>query len=221
MLHARSEEYIQKIQEAEYNILTTLLRYKKPYVAFSGGKDSTCMLHLVLQQALNTMILHWDYGRFYIPYYLHNELIENARRCGAKNLRIETSSLYEKLGRKAINVLGKEMMEKLIPQLIKEGYDVVFVGLRIQESVKRKLRIKAGRSLTNIFEVWPLKNWSWLDVWAYIISSKIPYLSYYDKYAPVVGWDKARFTTLFDPEFDKFGCSNVDGILSWKYRNLI
>jgi len=25
-------------------------------------------------------------------------------------------------------------------------------------------------------------------------------------------------TELFDPEFDKLGASNIDGVLSWRYR---
>lgn len=230
LIHSRTTEFHKKVYEADEIIACALRKHQKPYVAFSGGKDSTCVLHLVLQQRPDTMVLHWDYGRYYIPRPIHTEIVANAKKIfdmspsgGGKGeeirLRIETSEKYDQLGKNARNVIGTEMIEKLIPQLIKEGYDAVFVGLRAQESIKRKLRIKAGRALSAIPEIWPVQSWSWLDVWAYIVSNNIPYLSYYDRYGPVVGWDKARFTTLFDPEFDKLGASNVDGVLSWRFRN--
>lgn len=218
LLHSRTEGFQRHIEIAQEIIKNALQKYRKPYIAFSGGKDSTCMMHLVLQQKPDTMILHWDYGRYFIPLEMHQEIIENTKKIGAKNLRIETSTKYERLGREARNIIGTEMIGKLIPQLIEEGYDAVFVGLRRLESLKRKRRINAGRSLTEMPEIFPIHLWSWMDVWAYVISNDLPYLSHYDVYGPVVGWNRVRFTTLFDPEFDKFGCSNVDGILSWKHK---
>ncbi len=220
-LHSKTKEFFYRVLEAEKTISNTIQKYKKPYIAFSGGKDSTCVLHLVLNQKPDVMVLHWDYGRYYIPREIHKEIIENAKKIGVINLRIETSEQYELQGRNARNIIGTEMLEKLIPRLIDEGYDVVFVGLRSQESPKRKRRIKSGNTLSKMSEVFPIRGWSWLDVWAYIVSKDIPYLTHYDRYAEVIGWNRARFTTLFDSEFDKFGCSNVDGILSWKYRNEI
>ena len=220
LLHSESNEFKEKVSEAKTIIATALEKYQKPYVAFSGGKDSTCVLHLVLQQDASCMVLHWDYGRYYIPRKVHQEIIRNAKILGAVNLRIETSVKYEILGRRAFNVLGQDMLGKLVPQLIKEGYDVCFVGLRVQESPKRKRRIQSGRALTKLPEIFPVRSWSWMDVWAYIVSHNLPYLSHYDLYAPIIGWDKVRFTTFFDPEFDKLGCSNVDGVLMWKYKHI-
>lgn len=217
---AETDEHKARVKEAEQIIAKALATHEKPYVAFSGGKDSTCMLHLVLRQKSDIMILHWDYGPYYIPRWLEKEFIENAKKMGATNIRVETSPEYERLGRNAINVLGREYMGRLIPQFKEEGYDLAFVGLRKQESVKRKLRIETGQNITPIPECWPVQNWDWKDVWAYIFCNNLPYASIYDKYAPVVGWDKARLTTFFDPEFDKFGNSNLDGILMWRWRNM-
>ncbi len=50
-------------------------------------------------------------------------------------------------------------------------------------------------------------------------SHSLPYASIYDIYAPVVGWDKVRLTTFFDPEFDKLGASNLDGALMWRFKH--
>jgi 3'-phosphoadenosine 5'-phosphosulfate sulfotransferase (PAPS reductase)/FAD synthetase len=68
-------------------------------------------------------------------------------------------------------------------------------------------------------EFWPLQDWTYMDVWAYIISNNLSYPSVYDKYAELDGWDKVRFHSFFDPSMDKFGRSNVDGVLLWKFKN--
>ncbi|MCM8900593.1 phosphoadenosine phosphosulfate reductase family protein [Caldicoprobacter algeriensis] len=216
---ANTDEHKAKVKEAQVIIAKTLSLYQKPYVAFSGGKDSTCMLYLVLQQKPDVTVLHWDYGPYYIPRWLEKEFIENAKKMGAVNIRIETSPKYERLGRNAINVLGEDYIGKLIPQLKEEGYDLAFVGLRKQESVKRRLRLQTNKNISILPECWPVQNWDWKDVWAFIFSNDLPYASIYDKYAPVVGWDKVRLTTFFDPEFDKFGNSNLDGVLMWRWRH--
>lgn len=216
---AESEEHREQVERTEDIIANALAKHNKPYVAYSGGKDSTCMLHLVLQQKPDIMVLHWGYGPYYIPRWLEAEFIKNARRIGARNIRVETSPEYLRLKRKAVNVLGREYMGKLIPRLAAEGYDLVFVGLRKEESLKRRRRITNRRSITEIEECWPLADWTWKDVWAYIFGHNLPYAGVYDLYAPVVGWDRARLTTFFDPEFDKLGASNLDGVLMWKFRH--
>ena len=219
LLWTTSDWYKNVLKEAK-SIIDDALKRHKCYVAFSGGKDSTCVLHLVLQYDPNILVLHWDYGRYYIPAEVERQIICNAKAMGAKNVRVETSSEYEKLGRNAINVLGREYLGKLVGDLHKQGYTGVFVGLRKEESIKRKLRIKNQINITCMKEFYPVSSWKWQDVWAYIFSNNVPYLEHYDKYARVVGWDKARFTTFFDPEFDKFGCSNIDGVLNWKFKNI-
>jgi len=216
---AQTNEHKIRVEEAQRIIKEALRQYQKPYVAFSGGKDSTCVLHLVLEQKPDVMVLHWDYGPYYIPRWLEKEFIENAQKIGTKSIRVETSTEYLWLGRKAVNVLGREYMGRLIPALKKEGYDLAFVGLRKEESLKRKRRISRGESVGEIPECWPVQNWTWQDVWAYIFSHDLPYASVYDIYAPVVGWDKVRLTTFFDPEFDKIGASNVDGVLMWRFKH--
>jgi len=217
-LHSTTEEYRERIDNAKDIVKKSLKKYNKSYVAFSGGKDSTVMLHMIIEQQKDIMVLHWDYGKYYMPRVYFNEIMENAKKIGVENLRVETSELYDKLKRKATNVIGMDLIKGLIPRLIKEGYDCCFVGLRKEESIKRRLRITSGRSLTEMKEVFPIRDLTWLDVWGYIVENGIPYISYYDKYSPVVGWDKVRFTTLFDPEFLAYGCPEIDNVLSWKLR---
>jgi len=216
---SRTDDHRRAVAEAERTIREALASARRPYVAYSGGKDSTVLVHLVLQQEPDVMVLHWDYGRAFVPAPVFAEILENARRLGVRNLRVETSPLYAKLGRRARNVLGRHYLGKLVPRLAEEGYDLAFVALRAEESPKRRRRIVAQRSLGPIPECWPLAHWRWLDVWAYIVAHDLPYLSLYDDRAGLVGWDRARFTTLFDPEFADVGAESVDNVLHWRWRN--
>ena len=218
-LWSRTEQHTRALHEARAIIERALESAQKPYIAYSGGKDSTVMAHLVLQCAPDTMVLHWDYGRAFVPEPIQREILRNARLIGVRNLRIETSPLYAKLGRRAQNVLGKHMIGKLLPQLAAEGYDLAFVGLRKQESSKRAIRLRTNKALSVIPECHPLANWDWRDVWAYIVTHKLPYLSLYDQRAELVGYNLVRFTTLFDPEFEHFGALAIDNFLHWRYRN--
>jgi 3'-phosphoadenosine 5'-phosphosulfate sulfotransferase (PAPS reductase)/FAD synthetase len=212
-------EHRAVLDEAQETIAEALATHRRPYVAYSGGKDSTVLVHLVLAQAPDTLVLHWDYGRSFVPQSVFQEILENARRLGVRNLRVETSPLYAKLGRRATNVLGRHYIGRLLPRLAEEGYDLAFVALRAEESVKRRHRIATRRSLGPIDECWPLASWSWRDVWAYIVANDLPYLSLYDARAELVGYHRARFTTLFDPEFADVGNESVDNVLHWRWRH--
>jgi hypothetical protein len=147
------------------------------------------------------------------------EIQNLARRWKVRQLRIDTSGIYWREWRKAKNVFYRVYFGLVAPRLLQEGYDCVFVGIRAEESVKRRLRIAANRSLTAIREAWPLASWQWLDVWAYLVNNNVPYLSLYDSRAELVGYDKVRFATLFDPEMADLGAESVDNVLHWRWRH--
>ena len=216
---AQTEAHQQAVVEARRVIAEALAQSKKPMVSFSGGKDSTAMLHLVLQQKPDVTVWHWDYGPAFVPREVQAEIENLARRLGVPQLRIETSGIYWRDGRKAKNVFYRVYFGFVAPRLLQEGYDCVFVGIRADESLKRKRRIAANRSLTAIREAWPLAKWRWLDVWAYLVSNNVPYLSLYDSRAELVGYDQVRFATLFDPEMVDLGAESVDNVLHWRWRH--
>jgi len=221
LLWSETQEYKERLKNTKSIIKSYINRYKS-YVAFSGGKDSTVMLHLVLQENPDTLVIHWDYGKYYIPRDILREIISIARKCGAKNMRVLSSHQYNIMKREAMGVLGRCFIGVETPKLVKEGYKACFLGLRAEESSKRKSRLTSHSEYDKrgIYNVFPLKDWTWKDVWAYIVSNNLPYLSIYDKYNKLLGYDKARFVTFFDPEFDKFGSSNVDGVLMWKFKHI-
>lgn len=207
------EGHRKRVETARQVITDALARSRRPYVAFSGGKDSTCMLHLVLQQAPGVTVFHWDYGWYFIPRWLEQEFVDNARAIGATNLIVRATGSPKPY-------FGLSEMFGVINELfVKQGYDLAFVGLRAEESLKRKRRIARQQSLIAIRECWPIAEWTWKDVWAYIFNHNLPYASVYGRYAPLVGLENVRLSTFFDREFEKIGAPTLDGVLMWRDRH--
>lgn len=216
LLHAQTSEYRQALRRANDRIADALRTHRKCYAAFSGGKDSICMTWLVLQQAPETMVWHWDYGQRFMPRSVEAEVNDIARAIGAANYEVVTSDLYD------TDYDGKifvpTMFRREFPRLIHQGYNGVFVGIRAEESGKRRRRIAAGESIGAIHETWPVSDWTWRDVWACIVSNNLPYPGIYDTRNDLLGYDKARMCTFFDPEFDKVSSTAIDGVLHWRMR---
>lgn len=209
-----------RLAHARALVAGAMSRAGRPFVSLSGGKDSTVVTHLVLAQCPDVMVMHWDYGRFYIPRWLKAEIERNAAAIGVRNLRVETSPEYERLGRTAVNVLGRECIHKLLPQLRREGYDLGFTGIRAQESLKRRRNYPTPfYSMGGMRTCAPLLDWTWQDVWAYTFSNNLPYASIYERYAAAEGLENARFSTFFDNEFAFLGRANIDGVLMWRDRH--
>ena len=185
-------------------------------VAFSGGKDSTVLLNLTLKVDPAMDVFHWDHGSQLMPREIQKEIIANARGIGAKNLFVESSRLVEREDMR-VNWRGwYRVFWGCLARVNREhGWVYQFVGLRKEEGCKRSAKINHPAK----GEVYPLADWSYLDVWAYITSRNLPYPKVYDVYGPVLGWDQARLVTFFDMEFEKFGGPFLDGFFFPQYRN--
>ncbi len=203
-------------------------RFDAPYVAFSGGKDSTVLLDLALQfWDVGLVVWHWDYGPWLVPRPYAREIIHNAEdiisgskaelhvyhRPGGKDARDDCS-----LGYRAFFATLRKMSQDL-------ERDCGLTGMRASESKGRAIRSKNYEerdSATKLPLLYPLRDWTAGDCWAYIVSNEIPYHSVYDDYATMKGGydsEKNRFVTFFDSEMERFGSPFVDGILSWRFRN--
>jgi len=218
-LWAKMGKYKQRIREARENI-RAVLEKEKCIVLYSGGKDSSVVLHLCMQINRRTPVYFfnagYDYGskQMKMPTKVMAEIIENAKSYGAKHIYIR--------GGKGPS--SKQFFGHLVELKRKLGVEVELLGIRKEESVTRKIRARrdglvqceGGRRVC-----FPIKDLSWMDVWAYIVSNGMPYLSIYDKYAKVLGWDKARFTMLFSRGLMHMGgLYYVDGVLFPEFRNL-
>ncbi len=215
LMWAKTQEYQNRIKESN-QIIQRYISRGNCVVAFSGGKDSTVMLHVVLQLDPEIRVFHWNHGSYLIPLSIEQEIIANAKQLGAKNLTIKSSSLLERPDARTNYKVWYLVFWNTLHRLRKdEGWDYQFVGLRKEEGCKRTAKIKSCPK----GEVYPLADWKWMDVWAYIISNNLPYPRIYDKYAELLGYDRARLVTFFDMEFEKFGSPYLDGFLLPNERN--
>ena len=207
---AESEIFAEKLKKTHKRVANS--NCNNPTVLFSGGKDSTVGLHIALQHYPDLLVFHYDYT-FNIPRNIEEEIIENMRLLGAKRIIIEKEKAPVPDDRAFFSAVYRFLRENNV--------DCVFSCLRAEESVKRKTLIKERKPFQGVKNIHIIKDWTWRDVWAYIISNDLPYLSVYDKYAEVEGWDKARFTAFFSKDLDFLGKSNIDGILMWKWKNVL
>ena len=216
-LWSETDEYMNHIKEAKANI-EKILKNEKCIILYSGGKDSSVMLHLCMRINKETPVYFFNAGYDYeskqmkTPPEIVSDITENAKLFGVKKLYIRGG-----YGPKPSRFFGHL-------STIKKSLDVdtELLGLRKEESSGRKGRIRntlvqieGSRKLG-----FPIKNLTWKDVWAYIIEHKMKYLSTYDKYAAIVGWDKARFTSLFSKGIIHEGGSYyIDGVIMPEFRN--
>lgn len=217
MLWSRTDGYRERIAAAQ-ELLRELMDEFRCYVAYSGGKDSTVLLHMALQVDPEISVWHWDYGPYYMPRELEREVLVIAKKLGAKNIVVHTSSEYRD-GRKSENVFFRNLFSWVADEMSKR-FDCCLLGLRAEESVKRRLKTSKQICCSKKpIEAYPIHGLTARDIWAYIVSHNLPYCSHYDRYGELLGIENVRFATFFDPEFDKFGTSNIDGVLMSWFKN--
>jgi hypothetical protein len=67
---------------------------------------------------------------------------------------------------------------------------------------------------------WPEITYTPLPYLPDFKTNNVPYHSHYDRYGPLLGYDKARFATFYDSEMDRFGAGNVDGVLMPHFKHV-
>lgn len=217
--------------ESIHIIREVAAEFKKPVMLYSIGKDSAVMTHLALKAFYPAKppfpFLHidttWkfkemiDFRDSYVKKQLGIELIVNINEEGLK-LGIDPFENSDK---------HTEVMktDSLKTSLTRYGFDAAFGGARRDEEKSRaKERVFSFRDkfhrwdpknqrpeLWNLYNsrvnpgesirVFPLSNWTELDVWQYIYLEKIPLPDLYlAKLRPVV----TRNGVLIHPNDDRF-----------------
>lgn len=190
LLYARLLTYKKRLDRARKVIADSLRLSKNPYVAFSTGKDSTCVLHLVLEQTRNIDIIYFD-ADCALPESI--DILEYYDKQGLNIIKQKTEPLLETFRKHGLDnpriedITMKTTVYDPIKILLQANkYDCVFVGLRAEESRPRKmLMMTRGRLFTNkrygIIECLPVGWWSAKDIWAYIHTNDLVYNKAYDK----------------------------------------
>ena len=195
--------------EAIYVIREIAAQFEKPVLLFSGGKDSIVMAHLAYKAFYPSPIpfpfLHIDTGHNFVETIeFRDELVE---RLGVKLIvgsvqqSIDEGRAIEEKGYNASR--NKLQTVTLLDTLEKYKFDAALGGARRdEEKARAKERFFSHRDefgqwdpknqrpeLWNIFNgkknlgehfrVFPISNWTEMDVWQYIYLEKIPLPSLY------------------------------------------
>ncbi|WP_280471554.1 sulfate adenylyltransferase subunit CysD [Nocardia cyriacigeorgica] len=208
--------------------------FERPVILFSGGKDSTVLLHLALKAfwpaPLPFALLHVDTG--------HNlpEVLEFRDKVVERyGLRLHVAKVEDyladgRLTERPDGIRNPLQTVPLLDAISENRFDAVFGGGRRDEERSRaKERIFSLRNafgqwdpkrqrpeLWNLYNgshrpgehirVFPLSNWTELDIWSYIAAEGIELPSlYYAHRRPVVQRDgmllaHTRFLHLLDGE---------------------
>ena len=195
--------------EAIYVIREIAAQFEKPVLLFSGGKDSIVMAHLAYKAFYPSPIpfpfLHIDTGHNFVETIeFRDELVE---RLGVKLIvgsvqqSIDEGRAIEEKGYNASR--NKLQTITLLDTLEKYKFDAALGGTRRdEEKARAKERFFSHRDefgqwdpknqrpeLWNIFNgkknlgehfrVFPISNWTEMDVWQYIYLENIPLPSLY------------------------------------------
>lgn len=205
-LRAKLPVYRRRIDDALGIIEGILPHTKKPYVAFSCGKDSSVMAHLVMQVDKSVQFRFLSSGETRL---VHNvdSVLGFYRNLGADIQEVNVDRVFSEEWKDATWTEQRKAGNKDFDVLIDGTVDGVFMGLRIEESRPRKMslfshqspdlppfcyRYKQGK-MVGMIRCCPLALWTTEDIGAYIIQHGLPYLDWYD-YSGFEGRTTARIT---------------------------
>ena len=181
-LHASSGSHLHRIEQAKRVITEWLSHCDKPYVAFSGGKDSSVMLHLVRQIAPEIEAVYCDDQYAFAETTSLLNITANLRKIANTTAHTEWFTAWddERPG-SDIEYLGDN--HPLWAHRL--GYDGACIGLRAEENSYRKIALKKYGMLhyvnsKQLWQCYPLAWWTLDDIWAYIHVNEVPYNKAYD-----------------------------------------
>ena len=190
-LWSKLHQHQWRVDAARQRIGQWLQKAQRPYIAFSTGKDSLCVLHLVREQAPDTPAVYFDAGCAFpeseavlartenvIAFPADESLLETFKRCGG------FLGAGSELERETMRTTVWGPIERLVAEY---GFDGVAYGLRSEENPGSRGRLVRHRGAVFQYKrdgLWacqPIHDWSYDGVWAFIVSNGIPYCGVYDK----------------------------------------
>lgn len=165
LIHSRSKSFRKKLDKANKLAMQVLEQSNNPYIAFSTGKDSTVIFHLVKDIAPDITTIY-GFDDFHLK--VSEEYLERISKTNEIRIRRNETKHTDWFTSNIGNI-----------DLVDE-YDCIFLGLRAQENSNRK-KFLSSKGLAffsekhNAIYCNPIGWWSILDVWAYIFSKNRDY----------------------------------------------
>ncbi|OUZ11034.1 sulfate adenylyltransferase small subunit [Aeromicrobium sp. PE09-221] len=205
---SRELSQLQWLESESIHIIREVAaEFERPVILFSGGKDSVVMLHLAVKAfwpaPVPFAVLHVDTGHNFPEVLQFRD--ETAERLG---LRLEVARVQDyiddgRLRERADGTRNPLQTQPLLDAISEHRFDAVFGGgRRDEEKARAKERVFSLRDefgqwdprnqrpeLWNLYNgrhtpgqhvrVFPLSNWTELDIWQYIGAEKIELPSLY------------------------------------------
>lgn len=170
--HATRAAYRRKIEQAQEIIDSGFRACSSPYVAFSCGKDSSVLLHLVqrVYPSIEARFIRWT----------ESQLLDDFERVIGEWRQRSINLQILDLHRASINDKGGDRWGQLQQLSPCDGF---FIGLRSQESKARKMTLAVHgtvyRMAAGLVRIAPLAWWNTDDVAAYCVQHQLPLLDAY------------------------------------------
>ena len=200
LLHSQTKWYKRRIEEAMQTAQKAIKEIVGNHViSYSGGKDSTVMLDICLKAGFKGDLIQFFYSEYENP-QMNLEMADNmSKKYGLKLYRLKCYSskeAWDEAGRFFVvpsNDLEKRLVRKVASDFGKKSneisgenkYNLHLIGMRKAESKQRRMTL-GSRGLTyyaktrNGYTCCPIGKLTDDDIWAYIISNHLPYISCYD-----------------------------------------
>lgn len=191
LIRSRHPQHRRRVELAKERVAEWLARSERPYVAFSTGKDSTCVLHLVREQCSDVPAVYFDADCAFPECHVTLKRVSNTIEFKADEPLLDT---FARFGSGFIH--GGARIERLTMQstvwgpkkrLVEQyGFDGVAYGLRAEENPSARgkhARVRGAnfRYKDGVYACQPIHDWSYWDVWAFIVSREIVYCAAYDR----------------------------------------
>lgn len=187
-LHARTRRHQFMIRLARERVGEWLALVERPYVAFSTGKDSTCVLSLVREQRPDTPAVYFDADCAYPESATMIAVTPGVMVWPADEPLLDTLARY---GLEAGAELEQATMRTTVwgpirRLLAAHAFDGTALGLRAAESFGRRLNARTKGAVyrykrDGVWACQPIFDWSYDDVWSYIVANDLTYCGVYDK----------------------------------------
>lgn len=189
-LWAKTRQHLWRVKVAHERITRWLEKVRNPYIAFSTGKDSTCILRLAREQFPNAPAVYFDADCAFPESKAMLEQISNIIIFPTDEPLLTTFHRFggfdagPEMERETMRTTVYGPIKRLIVQF---GFDGVVYGLRSEENPGTRGRLAEKRGAIFQYkrdDLWacqPIHDWSYNDVWAFIVSHDLPYCGVYDR----------------------------------------